>query len=145
MPYIKLSIIKIKSQCSSFQAVRKFCERRIVLSAWLLLIRYSDPKSNKRINGADNGIWTHTPNGNGFWVRLVYRFQHIRMLGSFKSCPASGTPFGYFLPPSQEGNLQSLTIKLKTLNLGFSKPLCGLHIHLHFIINVVYVSGLRPL
>lgn len=90
-------------------------------------ISYSDSESNKRINGADNGIWTHTPNSSGFWVRLVFRFQHTRILGSFKSCLASGTPFGYFLPPSQEGNLQSLTIKLKTLNLGFSKPLCGLH------------------
>lgn len=145
MPYIKLSIIKIKSLCLSFQAVRKFLRKKDCSFRVVAFMSYSDSESNKRINGADNGIWTHTPNGNGFWVRLVFRFQHIRILGSFKSCLAFGTPFGYFLPPSQEGNLQSLTIKLKTLNLGFSKPLCGLHIHLHFIINVVYVSGLRPL
>lgn len=63
----------------------------------------------------------------GTWVQCVYQFHHTQILGSFKSCLAFGTPFGYFLPPSQEENLQSLTIKLKTLNLGFSKPLCGLH------------------
>ena len=57
MPYIKLSTIKIKSLRLSFQAVRKFCERRIILSAWLLflviVIQKATKESMVRIMGFD--------------------------------------------------------------------------------------------